>query len=230
MSDTAPVRRFAISDIHGCARTFKRLVKEKLRLQPGDTLFLLGDYVDRGPDAKGVLDYIFKLQTKGVHIHALRGNHEDLLLKGLYSKSLRRNFLLNGGDTTLKSFGVKALEDIPEKYIAFLRQLDYYFEVEDKLLVHAGFNFQARHIFEDREAMIWIRGMDIEEEKLGNRYVIHGHTPQSKMDIKRQFNRQPRPRALNIDCGCVYRHRFGARLCALNLDTWQLHFSRNVDF
>ncbi len=230
MQETPHKRRFAISDIHGCARTFKRLVKHKLNIRPGETLYLLGDYINRGPDAKGVLDYIFKLEQKGVIIHALRGNHEDLFLKALYSKPLRRNFLLNGGDVTLRSFGVKQIEDIPEVYVSYLRQLGYYFEVEDKILVHAGLNFQEKDIFKDREAMLWLKNMTLDKKKLGDRYVIHGHTPESKLEIKRQFHKTPRPQLLNIDGGCVYYKRFGARLCALNLDTWALKFSKNVDF
>lgn len=229
MADDAN-RRFAISDIHGCARTFKRLCKHKLQLQEGDTLYLLGDYINRGPDSKGVLDYIFKLQRKGIAIHALRGNHEDLFLKALYSKHLRRNFLLNGGDRTLRSFGAKNMEDIPAPYIDFLRQLNYYFEVDDKILVHAGLNFELEDIFKDREAMLWLKQMQLDKKKLGDRYVIHGHTPQSKLDIKRAFHAEPRPRLLNIDSSCVYYKRFGARLCALDLDTWKLTFSKNVDF
>lgn len=223
-------RRFAISDIHGCVRTFKRLCKHKLAIQPGDTLYLLGDYINRGPDSKGVIDYIFKLKQNGVHIRALRGNHEDLFLKALYSKHLRRNFLLNGGDRTMRSFGAKNLEDIPQAYIEFLLQLEYYFEVEDKILVHAGLNFKLDDLFKDREAMLWIKQMELDRRKLGDRYVIHGHTPQSKLDIKRNVHKEPRPQLLNIDSGCVYHSRFGARLCALNLDTWGLTFSKNVDF
>ncbi len=221
--------RYAISDIHGCALTFQRMVEEKLQVQQGDTLFLLGDYINRGPNSKGVLDYIFRLQQSGIRIHALRGNHEDVLLKALYSKALRRNFLLYGGESTLQSFQVKKPSEIPDLYIDFLRTTHYYVEVENLLLVHAGFNFRATHFLDDREAMLWIRDTEVDLLKLGDRYIIHGHTPTSKDEIRRQFMALPRPRVLNIDAGCVYHKRIGTRLCALNLDTFELTFSRNVD-
>lgn len=223
-------RRFAISDIHGCARTFKRLCRHKLALQPGDTLYLLGDHINRGPDSKGVLDYMQKLQHKGINVRTLRGNHEDLLLQAVYNKHIRRRFLLNGGDKTLQSFGVSTIDAVPSSYIDYIHQMEYYLEVDDKILVHAGLNFSAANIFADRAAMLWIKEMTVDEAKLGDRYVIHGHTPQPKADIKQTFMQSPRPRLLNIDASCVYRKRVGARLCALNIDTWELTFSRNVDF
>ena len=223
-------RRFAISDIHGCVRTFKRLVREKLNLQPKDTLYLLGDYINRGPDSKGVLDYILKLQKDGYQIKCLRGNHDDIMLRALYHKYSFKAFLSNGGDTTLKSFGVSRIDEIPAKYIEFIAHTDYYLEVGRYLLVHAGFNFKLQDFLADKEAMLWIREMDLDRDKLGDRYIIHGHTPHSKSAIQKQFTGTELPRIINIDCGCVYHPRAGSRLCALDLDTLQLTFAKNVDF
>ena len=64
-------RQIAISDIHGCARTFKKLVLEKVVLDKQDTLFLLGDYINKGPDSKGVLDFIFELKNSGFNVQCL---------------------------------------------------------------------------------------------------------------------------------------------------------------
>ena len=70
------MHRFAISDIHGCAKTFEALL-DRIALSTQGELYLLGDYLDRGPDSKGVLDLIFRLQREGYAVHCLRGNHEQ---------------------------------------------------------------------------------------------------------------------------------------------------------
>ena len=222
-------RRFAISDIHGCANTFKRLLRDKLHLTLDDELYLLGDYVNRGPDSKGVIDHIIYLRERGVKVHTLRGNHDDILLKARYSKHFQRVLQANGGNHTLASFGARSAEEIPAKYFDFLRDTELYIALGHCYLVHAGFNFDLPDFLQDTEAMMYIRKMPPEPHQLGDNYLIHGHTAASKMDVRRQMNRQPRPRILNIDAGCVYTKRFGARLCALDLDTFELYFSKNVD-
>jgi serine/threonine protein phosphatase 1 len=73
-------RRFAATDIHGCLKTFRHLVEIELCLRTTDTLYLLGDYVNKGPNSAGVLDYIVQLQAAGFQVHCLRGNHEQELL------------------------------------------------------------------------------------------------------------------------------------------------------
>src|SRR3954452_10553358 len=74
-------RRFVIPDIHGCSRTFRRLVSEVIRLQAGDELYLLGDMIDRGPDSKGVLDFIFQMRHEGFTVKGVKGNHEEMCLR-----------------------------------------------------------------------------------------------------------------------------------------------------
>ena len=64
-------RKIAISDIHGCNKTFQKLLFETLNLQKNDQLYLLGDYIDRGPDSKGVLDTIQNLITNGYYVRCL---------------------------------------------------------------------------------------------------------------------------------------------------------------
>ena len=72
--------KYAISDIHGCIATFKTLL-DKIKFSKEDELYLLGDYIDRGPDSKGVIDHIWYLQKSGYQVHCLRGNHENMLLQ-----------------------------------------------------------------------------------------------------------------------------------------------------
>ncbi|MEM9260991.1 MAG: metallophosphoesterase, partial [Bacteroidota bacterium] len=71
--------RYAISDIHGCAATFRTALKT-IAFSQKDELFLLGDYIDRGPDSMGVLEHIWTLQATGYEVTCLRGNHEQMLI------------------------------------------------------------------------------------------------------------------------------------------------------
>ncbi|WP_207430101.1 metallophosphoesterase [Sabulibacter ruber] len=217
--------RYAISDIHGCCKTFRFMVEKEIKLEPSDTLYLLGDYIDRGPDSKGVLDFIMELREKGFQVHTLCGNHEDLMLHARDNSAYNMNWLLNGGKATLKSFGVENLFGIPVKYWTFLEDLKWYFALDDYLLVHAGFNFAAPDPFADRESMLWIRDFEVDKTVLGTRRIVHGHTPIPLGQIG-FFLEDPVSSVINIDGGCVFTQQLGY-LTALNLDTFELHALRN---
>jgi calcineurin-like phosphoesterase family protein len=229
MQKQATCRLWAISDIHGCAHTFRRLLWDIIQFNRDDHLYLLGDYINKGPDSKQVLKTIRRLKKTGFNVTMLRGNHEDILLTALKHPHYFPFFIKNGGRATLKSFGVKNLDEIPEKYIDMLESTQYYAETEKYLLVHAGFNFKKKNIFKDEKAMMWIRNFKNDPEKTNNKTIVHGHSPQSKNQIKKQLTDHKKPPEINIDGGCVYAPRIGARLCALEMNTLTLHFSRNID-
>ena len=69
--------RWIIPDIHGCARTLQVMLKNMLLVTRDDELFFLGDYIDRGPASKDVLDQLMDMQEGGWKSHCLKGNHED---------------------------------------------------------------------------------------------------------------------------------------------------------
>jgi len=223
-------RKFVITDIHGCASTFKKLVKEKIKLSKNDELFLLGDYIDRGPDSKGVLDFIIELQRDNYRVKCLRGNHEEFLLYALRDE---REFYhwktRNGGATTLRSFGVSTVQDIPVQYINFIQQLPYYFETEEYLMVHAGFNFEVDDPFEDKQAMLMIRNFKIDTDFLNGRKILHGHTPtQLSQIITNVENRDALE--INLDAGCVYDSVPDMNyLVALELNKWKLYVENCID-
>ncbi|MEP6597398.1 MAG: metallophosphoesterase, partial [Ginsengibacter sp.] len=73
-------RIFAIGDIHGCSKTFRKLLIEKINIQKSDEIYCIGDYIDRGEDSKGVIDFISQMRDKNYQIHTLRGNHEEMML------------------------------------------------------------------------------------------------------------------------------------------------------
>ncbi|GEO04467.1 serine/threonine protein phosphatase [Adhaeribacter aerolatus] len=219
--------RYAISDIHGCNKTFRYLVQEVIKLKPQDELFLLGDYIDRGPDTKGVLDFILELQEQQYQVTTLMGNHEDMMLQALEGPEYLHHWFLNGGNQALDSFGLDDIRDIPEKYWRFLHQLDFYVELEDYLLVHAGFDFESPNPFQNEKAMLWIRDFKVIDTYTKGKTIIHGHTPIPVFEIEDAVA-DPTSEVIDIDGGCVFKMRMG-HLTALNLDTRQLHAVRNMD-
>ncbi len=90
-------RIFAIGDIHGCRKTFEKLLKDKIQLTKEDEIYCIGDYIDRGDDSKGVIDLIINLRTDGYKIKILRGNHEQMMLEAATDKKALSLWLDNGG-------------------------------------------------------------------------------------------------------------------------------------
>ena len=203
------MRKLAIGDIHGCNKTFQALLNQ-INLTKDDELTLLGDYIDRGKDSKGVIDTILALQSTGYNVRTLRGNHEQMMLDTL-------NFNLDisdmgrwekkaGGNMTLASFG-----DTLESYIPFFESLPLIFVDKDFIFVHAGLNFKKKDPLSDKSAFLWIRDFydTIDAKWLKNRLIVHGHTPIPLRFIEEDFEhltkkRFPRLQALNLDAGCVF--------------------------
>ena len=230
------MRKFAITDIHGCHKTFVALL-DKIAFSTSDELYLLGDYVDRGPDSKGVLDEIFRLQKNGYKVHCLRGNHEEILLRSLYDPMGLENWLLTDGKKTMDSFGVEATGDIPGTYLNFMRELDYFLEVDEYILVHAGLNFNLFDPLEDKRDLLIIRRWydAVRYDWLGPRIVLHGHTPVPYFEIEKQLEQLDRNRYMDLDAGCVYagsdrpeRSGWGL-LCAFEMTGRRLVFQENVE-
>lgn len=221
------MRKIAISDIHGCNATFEALL-QRINFSKEDQLFLLGDYIDRGPSSQQVLDTIFRLKEEGYQLQCLRGNHEEMLLWALNGHSYNlESFLRNGGDITLASFGVKHPRDIPRQYLDFLENLPFWIESEEYIFVHAGLHFvQGSSPFEHQDQMLWIRNwyIDLDMEWLGERYIVHGHTPTPHPKIEKFLQYFEDLRVLNIDAGCVFPHTGYGHLCAADLSNRLLYF------
>ena len=221
-------RQFAISDIHGCLKTFRKLVLEVIILTKEDTLFLLGDYINKGADSRGVLDFIFELQNSGYKLKCLRGNHEQYLIDGLNYSWERIAFLNRGGRETLQSFGVENINQIPEKYLSFIQSLPFFFETENHLLIHAGLNFDLDDPYKDEFSMLNIRRMEVDMKKTGNKNIIHGHVPNSYMDIENALSFHDNH--ISIDGGCVYSHiQVLNHLIALEINSGLLYLHKNID-
>jgi len=237
------MRTWVIPDIHGCLETLRYVVEAMIKLRKDDQLFILGDFIDRGPDSKGVIDYIMNLEKRHYNITSLKGNHEDYMVKayleekepGFLPKLLGRSktkkeWFKFGGDATMKSFGVKDLKAIPEGYIKWLNDLPYYAKWGKYLIVHAGFNFRNDDIFEDKYSMMWIRDFDIDPDKLRGKKIIHGHVPVDLEFIDSCINTSAY-NFIALDNGVYMSNRPGyGNLTALELNTLELKIQPNMDF
>ena len=224
-------RKIIIGDIHGCLATFEVLL-DKMNFSKTDSLYLVGDYIDRGPSSKGVIDKIIMLKEEGYQVVALRGNHEQMLLDN-YIAEVDRGWAQNVDKELLRSFGIKTLADIPEKYIQFCDSLPLYHDDDEFIVVHTGLRFVYDNPFNDKEALLWARDwyQNIDMEWLGNRVVIHGHTMQSKKETELQFLNLKKDQVIDIDCGAVMSHsRSGlGYLCGFDFTNRELVFQENVD-
>ena len=130
--------RYAIGEIHGGSKTFRALL-DRLGLNPDDRLYLLGDYIDRGPDSRGVLAIILQLADMGFDVRPVRVNHEDMLLESVVAKDeiALRYWMEGWGTETLKSFGVTSLAELPARYLTLLDQMPYVRSDGDFVFVHA---------------------------------------------------------------------------------------------
>jgi len=219
-------RSFVIGDIHGCAATLRRLVDGTLRPTPHDRIYLLGDLIDRGPDSKGVLDFVFELQGRGLTVSGVRGNHEEMcLLAGEDFHSLGL-WASNGGLATLESFQADGPGDIPRHYREFLDSLPHYILLQNFVIVHAGLNFDPPDPFGDTAAMLWTRSSYVDQLRLGGRRLICGHTAVPRTLLEASLDSSK----IMLDNGCVYPERPGMGcLVALELGSMTLSYQENID-
>ncbi|MFO7882450.1 MAG: metallophosphoesterase family protein [Kosmotogaceae bacterium] len=196
--------RYVIGDIHGCLKSLKKLMK-KLPVKKEDELIFVGDYIDRGSDSKGVVDFLVELSNKYKCIF-LRGNHEQMLLDYLDDKKLGRIWYLNGMDATLKSYG--DINSIPKDHLDFFRSTEFYYLTGDYLIVHAGLVPGKPLEEQDKMELIWIREEFIYCNKpLNSKIIVFGHTPFLDGPY---FDKTK----IGIDTGCVY----GGKLTAIRLE------------
>jgi len=215
---------YAVGDIHGEREKLDALL-EKLPLQPGDRLVFVGDYVDRGPDSRGVVDRLIEL-SRQIPCVFLIGNHESMFLDFLGWRSSEYfagdAFLANGGDRTLASYGYFECEnpdplrfELPPEHVHFYRQLVLYHLEGDYLFVHAGIGRQLADESDVSyalrkarcEDLLWDRTSLELPHRLGVT-VVYGHTPSPDFQIRWNL-----PFGIGIDTGAVY----GGRLTAIRL-------------
>lgn len=227
-------KRYAISDIHGNYRTFLQAL-DAVQLSPSDTLYLLGDYVDRGPSSRRVFQKVLELIDNEYDVRAIRGNHERYMLQALESDDdlYHLRWLKAGGGPTLESYrqGDEELYADFDDHLAWVRKLPFYLEEGDYLFVHAGLDFSLKDPLSDPESLTQIRRWkeDLNREWLGNRVVVHGHTPITRSEIVAQTSKRYKYPVFNIDAGCFHHETGFGHLCVMDLDQRDFTFIPNAD-
>jgi serine/threonine protein phosphatase 1 len=194
----------AIGDIHGCFEALRRLIARcETFLGARDAQFLfIGDYIDRGPQSKDVVDILMTGQTSQARrLVCLRGNHEDMLVRAADKRRSDHELMKwwgNGGEATLKSYGADDPSDLPIAHIDWMRSLPLYISEAHRLFVHAGVRPGIALSSQSAEDLLWIREPFLSSEKDHGALVVHGHTPTR--------SRAPdlRPNRLNIDTGACF--------------------------
>lgn len=207
------IRVYAIGDLHGRADLLSQLlavIDADLYRSSSERAIqvFLGDYVDRGPDSRAVLDILIE-RSKSHETVCLKGNHELFLLEVLKDPTKLAQWRHYGGLLTLLSYGItpsmnptteeqveliEALKRaIPSEHLAFLNQLPSSFTCGDFFFAHAGVRPGIPLDKQRDEDLLWIRDEFLNSKNNFGKYVVHGHTPVSVPDI--------RPNRINIDTG-----------------------------
>jgi serine/threonine protein phosphatase 1 len=202
--DTGGPAIYAIGDIHGCLQALQRLLA-KIAPRPEDELVFMGDYIDRGPQSREVVDLLLGLTHRCVF---LMGNHERMLLNFLDGED-EGLYLANGGEATLESYGGSP-EGIPASHLAFFRRLRPMYETADYLFVHAGIRPLVPVAEQSSHDLCWIRQEFFQFLGKYPKPVIFGHTPLRQVLLGED--------RIGIDTGCV----FGGKLTCLKLPQREL--------
>jgi serine/threonine protein phosphatase 1 len=222
-STPAETRIYAIGDIHGRAdllkETLERLDEDQSRRPITYVVeIFIGDYVDRGPDSKGVIDLLAARMVRN-HSVCLRGNHEELMESFLHEPSTLDFWMKLGGLQTLASYGVVPRLDgtesgddlrhrfcraFPRTHQLFLQCLKPWVCCGDYLFVHAGIRPQVPFEQQTMQDLLWIRDEFLNSSLQHGKYIVHGHTPVAHPDV--------RSNRIGIDTGAW---RSGTLTCAV---------------
>jgi serine/threonine protein phosphatase 1 len=205
-------RLLAIGDIHGCLDQLQGLL-DRVTPTPADRLVFLGDYVDRGQDSPGVIDFLLTLQHEYPRSVFLLGNHEQMLLNYL-SGDLDIGYLLNGGDATLQQYAQRGTPQPPDRHLDFLHNLQLSYQQQDFLFVHAGLKPGRPLERQTVDDLLWIRNEFLihPDPCEWGKIIVHGHTPQEAISFT--------PCRIGLDTGAVYGRRLSC--CdVLTRQTWQ---------
>lgn len=209
-----PERLFAIGDIHGCFEELDALLaffRTEVKASTGDQFVFIGDFIDRGPSSKNVIESLIGFQKEFPKTVFLRGNHEDMALGflGLGGRCGELH-LTNGGGEFYRSYNVdpigtlpEIVEKIPKNHIEFLTSTELGVEVGEFLFVHAGVSPERTLAEQHEEDLIWIRKEFTQNEHNLGKTVVFGHTPFEDVFLHLPFK-------IGIDTGLVYGNRLSA--------------------
>jgi serine/threonine protein phosphatase 1 len=208
-------RTIAIGDIHGCALALEAIIRA-IDPAPDDLVIPLGDYVDRGPDSRGVIDGLIRLSER-CRLVPLLGNHELMMLAAMQSIDNLRYWLHCGGSATVESYGGD-LSNIPDAHVHFLQSCRAFHETDRHLFFHANYDprlppgEQPERLLFWEHLVLYENGMHtIPGRHFSGKIAFVGHTPQENGEILDLVD------LVCIDTFCVG----GGCLTALEVDSRQ---------
>jgi len=234
------MRTFVVGDIHGRRAQLDCLLKVLPRDEASDTLVFLGDLIDRGPDAPGVVCDVLELQRMNPErVIVLRGNHEQMMLDFIDDDSRLWLAHVTGGDQTFQQYTETPLqvekeedfeharrkieECVPREHIEFFRQMPLYHEDDYALYVHAGLDHGKHPRDTEARHLLWTRDDDFYKKYRGKPCVF-GHTPTAFLPILGRLGRHGiyiSHSAIGIDTGYNYH----SPLSCLSLPDFTLYQS-----
>jgi len=173
-----PHRTIAIGDIHGHLDALKAVLQAAAPEQD-DTILTLGDYVDRGPASRGVIDFLLGLRQT-TNLIPLLGNHDRMFLDACDGDwAAREDWLQFGGRDTVDSYGGAVPDNVPEQHLEFLRTCRLYYETPTHIFLHASYIPQRPMDEQPEETLLWDKLRDREPgPHCSGKQVIVGHTAQ----------------------------------------------------
>nr|BCJ78213.1 hypothetical protein [Niallia circulans] len=206
-------RTLVISDIHGEIDKLNKLLELAGYDPQRDQLILLGDYVDRGPDSRRVVEKVMELHRDGAIV--LKGNHDYMMVKAFERDPVFIDrWFRNGARATLSSYGHAGAEtEVPtpetmeptellKEHLSFLDGLQTYHESEDTIFVHAGVHPETKLAETDPYVLMWIRD-EFHKGYRGAKTVIFGHTITKNLHGKPEVY-YGENNIIGIDGGAVY--------------------------
>lgn len=207
------IRCYAVGDIHGrldLLDLINRRVEDDLakRPCPRHVRIFLGDYIDRGPDSRGVIDRLIELEQKTETVF-IKGNHETFIGEFIANPAILTMWRSLGGLETLASYGLKTslnpdpeqqrrladelIAAIPPDHLRFINRLRPSYTLDDLFFVHAGVRPGVPLAAQQESDLLWIRDEFLLHNGLFEKLIVHGHTPARLPEIK--------PNRINIDTG-----------------------------
>jgi len=207
------LRLFAVGDIHGCADQLHKmllLIKQDVSDRPTQRvkIVFLGDYIDRGPENRRVIETLMSLETGGLDCVFLLGNHDERMIKFIEDPELVWDAMMRwGGVQTLASYGIvaepgegeKSISDrlktqVPAEHLQFLKSLKCFHVQDDFYFCHAGVRPGISLADQSEHDLIWIRDDFRSHKEPFEKVIVHGHTPQGEPEV--EANR------INVDTKC----------------------------
>ncbi len=225
---------YVMSDLHGCYDKYKAML-EKINFNTEDTLYILGDVVDRG---EGGIKILFDMMSRP-NVIPIIGNHEYMaykVLKSLKTEVLEDNYesltgdyvswIQNGGYSTLEAF-LKLSEEKRERVLEYIGEFELYVELavgnNEFLLVHGGLgNFDAEKDIDeyDIHELIWDKP-NYDKKYFDDKFLVTGHTPTLLIDKAYEGKIYKRNGHIAIDCGVVFDKALGC-ICLDTLEEFYL--------